>query len=133
MLRRLRDLAARQVTFAFESTLATRSYAPWIRELLGQGYRFHLMFLWLHRPELAVQRVQRRVAKGGHDIPQQVIHRRYWRGIRNFFEIYQPLATTWAVYDNSASTQPVLAATGTGQGVLTVHHTDLWYMFSYVL
>ncbi len=72
----LRDLAARRQDFAFETTLAGRSYARWIRELQATGSRFHLMFVALTHPDIAVARVARRVQLGGHNIPETVIRRR---------------------------------------------------------
>ncbi|HET9530934.1 MAG TPA: zeta toxin family protein, partial [Blastocatellia bacterium] len=68
MLNRLRDLAERRENFAFESTLASRFYAPWIAELKQNGYEFDLIFIWLSSPELAVRRVEELVRLGGHAI-----------------------------------------------------------------
>jgi predicted ABC-type ATPase len=81
MLKRLRDLASREENFAFETTLATRSYATWLRRLKRQGYNFHLIFLWLGSPELALRRVRERVLMGGHDVPEGIVRRRYVKGI----------------------------------------------------
>jgi predicted ABC-type ATPase len=129
MLRHLRTLAIQRRTFAFESTLAARSYAPWIRQLCQQEYAFHVLFLWLRSPELAVQRVRERVRLGGHDVPEVVIRRRYQYGIRNFFDLYLPLATSWSVYDNSLSQAPPLLATGKGKALPTFYQPELWRRF----
>lgn len=102
MLKRLRELAADKKDFAFETTLATRSYERWIKNLQLQGYRFQLVYLWLKTADLAVARVRERVRMGGHGIPEETIRRRYERGRRNFFKIYQPLADAWKAYDVSA-------------------------------
>jgi len=72
-----------------DSTWGDRSFAPWIKGLIETGYQFHLMFLWLPSPDIAVARVAERVRLGGHDVPQATIRRRYRAGIRNFFELYQ--------------------------------------------
>ena len=60
-----------------------------------------LIFLWLDDPRLAIQRVAKRVAAGGHDIPREVIIRRYWAGLQNLFGLYLPLADTAHIYDQS--------------------------------
>jgi len=86
MLRRLQELARQGVSFAFETTLASRSFAPWIRELARTGYLFHLVFLWLPSADFAVQRVANRVRLGGHDVPEMTIRRRYHLGLYNFFQ-----------------------------------------------
>jgi predicted ABC-type ATPase len=101
MLKRLKDLAKERKSFAFETTLATRFYANWLTELQTQGFEFHLVFLWLNSSELAVERVRERVSSGGHNISEEVIYRRYFKGLRNFFKLYKPIANTWAFYDNS--------------------------------
>lgn len=126
MLERLQDLARAGTSFAFESTLAGRSYAPWIGGLRARGYSFHLVYLWLRTPELAVERVKERVRMGGHDVPEETVVRRYRRGLRNFFELFMPLADTWAFYDNSVAGAPATVATGGGDAEVTVHDTDLW-------
>ena len=126
MLRRLRELANNKQSFAFESTLATRSYASWLRCLKATGYEFHLLFLWLSTPELAIQRVADRVRRGGHSVAESVIRRRYGRSLHNLFELYSPLADTWAVYDNSGNGSPLLVASGVQQRNLNVIRPDLW-------
>jgi len=112
MLDRLHSLARLRRNFAFETTLASRSYAPWIVKLRESGYHFHLVFLWLSTSELAMQRVKERVRSGGHAVLDKVVERRYERGIANFFKLYRPLADTWVAYDNSSSTAPLLLSFG---------------------
>ena len=129
MLNRLHDLAEQRKTFAFESTLAAKHYAGWIKKLCDHGYAFQLMFLWLRSADLAVQRVRERVQAGGHHVPEQIIRRRYGAGLRNFSTLYQPLANTWAVYDNSHLPSPMMIAQG-GQGEgESIIHDDLWESF----
>lgn len=126
MLARLRELAAHRQNFAFESTLSTRSYAPWIDRLVNDGYDFHLLFLWLNTAQLAIQRVAERVRNGGHFVSEEIIRRRYDRGLNNLFELYLPLAKTWAVYDNSGAGSPSLIASGDRDRAPAVAHPELW-------
>lgn len=112
MLVRIRQLAAQHRHFAFETTLATRGYAPWLAELKAAGYTFDLVFLALPAPEMAVARVAERVRAGGHDVPEDTIRRRYRRGMRNFFWLYRPLADRWWFFDNASSAGPELTARG---------------------
>lgn len=129
MLNRLHELADQRKTFAFETTLAAKHYAGWIKKLREDGYAFQLMFLWLLSPDLAVQRVRARVHAGGHDIPEQVIRRRYAAGLRNFSKLYQPLANTWAVYDNSESPNPIMIAQGGEGEEPSIIHAGPWERF----
>lgn len=126
MLKRLRDLARQRADFAFETTLASRSYASWLRRLHQEGYNLHLLFLWLRSPDMAIERVKERVRLGGHDIPEAVIRRRYHRGIRNFFNLYQSLVDTWVVYDNSTSSKAARIAEGTESNVRQIYQPDWW-------
>ncbi len=126
MLTRLRELARQKVDFAFETTLASRRFAPWLADLKRSGYLVHLMFLWLPSADLAVARVADRVRMGGHGVPEATIRRRYATGLRNFFELYQPLATSWRVYDASRAGRLRLMARGKGAGVTRLFDKQVW-------
>jgi len=76
MLNRLRELSESRKDFSFETTLATRFYAVWLRDLQQKGYRVNLIFLWLSKVETAIERVNARVRMGGHSIPEATIRRR---------------------------------------------------------
>jgi predicted ABC-type ATPase len=126
MLTRLRELANHKQSFAFESTLATRSYATWISRLAQEGYEFHLLFLWLNTVELAIQRVAERVRRGGHSVSEDIIRRRYLRGLENLSQLYIPVADTWVVYDNSGTGSPVLIASGEKDHSATIVLPEVW-------
>jgi predicted ABC-type ATPase len=126
MLERIHRLAKEQVDFAFETTLASRTFASWIDELKKTGYIFHLVFLWLPNPEFALARVAERVRIGGHNVPEEIVRRRYNKGIRNFFRLYKPLADTWRLYNNSYPSGPELIATGGKKTKEIVCDIDLW-------
>lgn len=125
MLTRLRELAGQRATFAFETTLASRSFAPWLRDLRVSGYDLHLFFLWLSSADLAIARVADRVQMGGHFVPDDVVRRRYSAGIRNFFSLYRPLATTWAVYNTSAL-EPFRVAEGLASETIGLYDKGTW-------
>jgi len=104
MLGRLHDLASAGKSFAFETILASRFYAGWMKELKADGYRVSLIFLWLRDVEIAIERVKARVRLGGHSIPEGTIRRRFERGRKNLFELYLPIADAWHIYN--AGTEP---------------------------
>jgi len=101
MLNRLRDLANERSDFAFESTLSSRTFAPLLRRWKSQGYSVAIYYFSLSSPQLAVRRVRLRVALGGHDVPADVVQRRYARSLHNFLTLYIPLADEWTLFDNS--------------------------------
>ncbi len=126
MLRRLGELAASGADFAFETTLASRSFAPWIARLRKeQGYRFHLAFLWIPSADMSVQRVAGRVRHGGHSVPPDDIRRRYERGLSNFFRLYAPIADSWEMHDNSSPPMKPIASRE-GSGKIRVSDRALW-------
>ena len=125
MLTRMRELAALRISFAFETTLASRTFAPWFLQLRDSGYEIHLVFLWLSSADLAIERVADRVRNGGHNIPDNVVRRRYAAGIRNLFALYQSVTTSWVVY-NSSGPQPALIAEGLESQPERVYDTDVW-------
>jgi predicted ABC-type ATPase len=129
MLKRVHELAEAYQDFAFETTLAPRSFARWISSLTKRSYEFILLFIWLQSPDLAVERVLSRVKLGGHSVPEEVIRRRYWAGIRNFFSLYQPLASIWKVYDNSTLMPPMPIAYGHGAADTYILDDEMWNTF----
>jgi predicted ABC-type ATPase len=101
MLQRIRELLDLGESFAFETTLSTRSYQGLIKKARLLGYDVTLLFLTLDSVELAIQRVQIRVKEGGHNIPIETIERRYSKGLLNFFKIYRLIVDRWILVDNS--------------------------------
>jgi len=89
MLTEIRRYSQKRMTFAFETTLSGRSNLRLIRNLKKQGYKVHVFFLWIGVAEIAVSRVRERVLKGGHDVPEQIVRRRFERSVRNFFVEYR--------------------------------------------
>lgn len=111
MLQEMHRLVEARADFAFETTLSARTYAVWLKTLRVLGYKVYLFYYWLDSPELAIQRVARRVKSGGHHVPDEDIRRRYARSVRNFVELYRPVADHWEVYDNTTG-EPKLLGMG---------------------
>ena len=109
LLEQIRFLADRQSDFGFETTLSGVTYVSLFRKLKAQGYRIHLFFLWIPTVEMALGRIADRVSRGGHDVPEPVVRRRFHKGIQNLFTRYRPLLDLWMLFDNS-SMQPRLIA-----------------------
>lgn len=113
MLSKIKELLTQRVTFAIETTLATKTYTNYVSMAQEAGYDVVLLFFWLDSPELAKMRVATRVAEGGHNIPADVVERRYWRGLNNLFELFIPIVDVWSIYDNY-SIGPKLIADSNG-------------------
>lgn len=124
MLARMRYLAENKISFAFETTLASKSFVPFIKQLQAQGYEVSLIFLYLQSFAVAQERVELRVLSGGHAIPSNVIRRRYASGIKNFFEMYAPLVDSWRFFDNSLCEPQLLASCEQGQH--EVYNDSIW-------
>jgi predicted ABC-type ATPase len=127
MLDRVRELARERRDFAFETTLSSRSFAPWLKELRTDGYTFHLVYLWLPTVELALARVAERVRRGGHAIPEDTVRRRYDRSLANFFALYSRFADSWVMLDNSIRRRArVIAKRPIGRSI-RVFDADRWH------
>ena len=109
MLARINQLIEAGQNFAFETTLATKSYKNFILKAKQKKYKVILLFFWLRTPDLAVKRVETRVKEGGHNIPEETIRRRYENGLRNFFNIFKPIVDEWVFIDNSGGPYEILA------------------------
>ena len=125
MLNRIKELLSRNESFSIETTLATRSYFRLIEKAHQQGYEVTLLYFWLKSPEQAMERVAERVSKGGHNIPQDIIVRRYHEGINNLFKIYMPIVDTWVLVNNSETPRNIVASGGKNQAT-TVRNSVLF-------
>ena len=123
MIDRIIHLLKEGETFAFETTLATRSYIKLIQQAQKRGYFVTLLFFSLSSPEQAVARVAKRVSQGGHNIPLEVIHRRFHAGLQNLFQLYIPVVDYWALYDNSTVPSAKIACGWKDQRVNVVDET----------
>ena len=125
MIDRIIYLLKEGETFGFETTLATRSYVKLIQQARKRGYFVTLLFFLLSTPEQAVARVAKRVAMGGHNIPIDVIYRRYEAGLSNLFQLYMPVVDSWSLYDNS-DCPAVRLASGIGGGKVVVYEKEAY-------
>ncbi|MBI3307255.1 MAG: zeta toxin family protein [Candidatus Omnitrophica bacterium] len=99
----------RKINFAFETTLSGTAYASRFKEYKNKGYKIHLFFLWIPNIKLSLARVASRVKMGGHNISEKVLRRRFYKGIKNFFYIYQSNLDFWMLFDNSGQKPHLIA------------------------
>lgn len=132
MLKRIEELLEKEETFSIETTLATKSYINLVRRAQAKGYSVKVLFFWLNSPELALQRVAERVAKGGHNIPEPVIRRRYVAGIRNFFRLFMSEVDYWDIYDNSGYPRKQVACGGKNAQTIIYQELSFAKIQSYV-
>ena len=125
MLARMDELLQKGETFAFETTLATKSYKQKIEWAQANGYEVTLLFFWLDSPNIAKERVAQRVAEGGHNIPLETIERRYYNGIANLFTIYIDMVDICYIFDNSEGERTPIAKKYKG-GKEIIYNTDLY-------
>lgn len=118
MLNRIDELFKNQETFAFETTLATRTYKQKIEYAKENNYNTTLLFFWLESSELATERVRIRVNEGGHNIPKDVIERRYLNGIKNLFDIYLEIVDQILIFDNSEGKHILIAEKSYGEDII---------------
>ena len=125
MLQRIDELLKKLEDFAIETTLSTRSYVQTIKKAKEKGYNVTLVYFWLNSPQLAIARVKRRVTEGGHDIPEEVIRRRYKKGIHNLFKLFIPICDYWILIDNSQKPY-ILVAEGQEDQELNIQDEQIW-------
>ena len=126
--KKLRYLFTRREDFCIETTLATRSLLKMVRMAQDQGYFVTVVYLWLNDPEIAIRRVAARVEAGGHDVPPDVIRRRYFTGLEYFFNLYLPVCDKWMLVDNSEAEFRIIAE-GSAKGT-TVRDLALYNQIS---
>jgi len=120
MLHRIEELVKLGEDFAFETTLASKIYRRRIQAAQAKGYRVILLFFWLRDAELAKFRVSSRVREGGHNIPDDVIERRYVAGIRNLFDIYLEIVDEVMIFDNSEGKHELIAEKSADSAIIAL-------------
>jgi predicted ABC-type ATPase len=124
MLVRINDLLAKGIDFALETTLSTRSYVSFIKKAKTLDYEVTLLYFWLSSPQIAISRVAKRVSGGGHHIPDDVVMRRYYRGIKNLVHLYIPVCDNWIVNNNMNQSETVAkGSVETGEKIV---NEDIW-------
>jgi predicted ABC-type ATPase len=121
MLNRINDLFLQHESFAFETTLASKSFKRKILEAQSDGYSVTLLFFWLQSVDLAKARVRMRVSEGGHNIDDEVIERRYFSGLRNLFELYMPIVDGALIFDNSFGKPELIAEKFNDNGITVLN------------
>lgn len=115
LLEQIRLLSGKRSDFGFETTLSGVTYVVLLRRLKAQGYRIQLFFLWIPTVEMALARIADRVRRGGHDIPEQVVRRRFHKGLQNLFTRYQSVLDSWMLFDNSGAMPKLIAREELGE------------------
>ncbi len=114
VLQQIDEFSDRGVDFGFETTLSGKLHINLFKELKKKCYKLHLFFLWIPGPELAIVRIKDRVTKGGHDVPQKDVKRRFYRSVSNFFKIYRPSLDKWMLFNNSSIKPSLIAKKNNG-------------------
>jgi len=109
MLQRIDELINRGQDFAFETTLSTKSYIQTIKKAQAHNFYVTLIYFWLNSSQLAIERIRKRVAAGGHHVPDDIVIRRYERGISNFMNLYLPICDYWFLINNSVKPSETIA------------------------
>lgn len=131
MLHRIKELLDSDKNFSFETTLATKSYKNKIVEAKQKGYNVILLFFWLESYELAIERVKTRVLEGGHNIPKDVIKRRYFNGINNLFTIYLGIVDQALIFDNSEGNHVLIAEKSLSENIVIFEQEKFNLLLNY--
>ena len=126
MLERINELLAQMVDFAIETTLTTLSYRKTIEVARTKGYTVTLLFFWLNEVNLAIERVKTRVTEGGHSIPEEVIVRRYHKGLKNLTGVFVNLCDYWLIIDNSSRPYAFIAE-GNEEVETIIYNEEVWH------
>lgn len=99
-LERVEELIESGTDLVLETTLASLTYAQKIPTWQQIGYHVALIYVRLANPEQSIERVRRRVAAGGHGIPEDIIRRRFGKSLRYLEDYYKPIVDEWEIWDS---------------------------------
>ena len=125
MLDRINSLLQTGEDFAIETTLASKSYVSFIKKVQDFGYKITLVYFWLSSVQEAKDRVALRVKNGGHHIPDEIVERRYYRGLYNLRHLYTTACDFWIIVDNTNGT-PEFVIEGESDKSEIIYNTDIW-------
>src|SRR6267142_2182209 len=117
-LKRIHELIEHRIGFTWETTMSGKTAVGWLRQAREAGYTVKAYFLWVRHPETTISRIRQRVTEGGHNIPEDVSRRRFFKTIQNFFSLYRPLMHTWKLFQNELPGPRLLAFEKEGRLVL---------------
>ncbi len=100
-IRKINEQIQKRKEFAFETTLAGKSVVKLLEKLRKAEYEIILFYLWIPSAAFSVARVKTRVKAGGHDIPSEIIKRRYSKSLKNLVTLYWNLCDYIVIFDNS--------------------------------
>ncbi len=109
MLEQIHLLGNRGADFGFETTLSGKTHLKLFYDLKKKGYHIYLFFLWVNNIDIALLRIEKRVRNGGHSVPEATVKRRFEKSLFNFFNLYQPIVDSWAMFDNSQEVPRMVA------------------------
>ncbi len=125
MLTKIEKLISTGQDFAFETTLASKTYVKMIQKAKLANYHITLVFFWLDSTKLAIERVKTRVREGGHNIAEPIIIRRYFKGLKNLFRLYMPVCDFWMIFDNSKLPSELIAEGYTNK-IISIKKQDIF-------
>ncbi len=131
MLNRIKELIYQNATFAFETTLTTKSYINLLKNAKGKKYKIVMFYFWLNSVELALARIEDRVRKGGHNIPKDVVIRRYKRSLDNLVNLFMPICDNWSIFDNSSDTMSIIAKKKSIKRNFILNHKSWEQIYAY--
>ena len=117
----IRDLIAARLSFSLETTLAGRTHLRTVAGARAAGFRINLLYFAVAEVETSLARIARRVAEGGHDVPEADVRRRFARSIAHF-PLYAAQSDLWRAYDNNG---PRARTAAEGRGLCAALRDDL--------
>ena len=114
MIEQIEKYSAAKITFAFESTISGKTYVDRLKKMKNDGYKIILFYIMLEDVEISLRRIEERIHKGGHHIPETDARRRFPRSASNFLNLYSPLSDEWSLFDNSLNSIRSVAALNSG-------------------
>jgi predicted ABC-type ATPase len=130
MLLRINELTNYKSDFAIETTLTTLSYKNTIHKAREKGYTITLLFFWLNNVGLAIERVKNRVSEGGHYVPDDIVIKRYQKGIVTLTKVFIDICDRWVVVDNSTNHDQLIAE-GCSNQTIKLHDENKWEQINY--
>lgn len=132
LLEVVHDAISKKQTVAFESTMSGLMWRKMINDARDVGYDVTVCYVGVLSPDISTERVAKRVAEGGHDIPKETIRRRYHKSLVLGLGEYRKLADYWYFFDNSSDRAKLVACREAGTPEVILEQ-GIWHQYQGLL
>lgn len=121
------SMIEQQISFSFETVMSHPGKVDFLHYAAQKGYTTYLYYIATESPEININRVENRVAKGGHDVPEQKIESRYYRSLDLLLSAIKASKRAYIIDNSKKDNFVIFEKKYTGNGYLQSNKMPRWF------